>query len=176
MAVSKTTFAERMDRIHSGKTTSWTVPGEGLADYKDERSFLRKSGAKMRAKSTQQKAGLMLYALALLSGAISVIAARWLDFTFLDDAMAFATEKGVDAANLLSNVPVPTSLMLALVLSLITMIVLGLRKSTLHVQTMGFIGAAVFEADLVALAPQVYARFYPETWVVDMIANASLVT
>lgn len=174
MPVSTTTFADRLSKINSGSTTSWTVPGEGLADLRDEQRFLKKSGVKMRAKSTRKRAGLMLYLLALVSGAISVIAARWLDFKFLDDALAFAAEKGVDAASYAADVP--TSLVLAIVLSLSAMFMLGLRKSAIHVQTAGFMGAFIFEADLVALAPEVYAMFYPEDWVVDMIANAALVT
>ncbi|MDA9208471.1 hypothetical protein N9O61_06270, partial [Octadecabacter sp.] len=56
------------------------------------------------------------------------------------------------------------------------MLVLGLRKSVMPVQVAGFMGAFLFEADLVALAPQVYAWFYPPTWVADMMASATLVT
>ncbi|WP_375281619.1 hypothetical protein [Pseudooctadecabacter sp.] len=174
MAVSTTTFAERMQRIQSGKTTSWTVPGEGLATHKDERSFLSKAGVKMRTKSTQKKVGILFYLLALVSGAISVIVARWLDFKFLDDAMAFAAGKGIDLASMLTGVP--TALGLAIMLSLLAMMVLGQRKSAIHVQTAGFMGAFLFEADLVALAPDVYAMFYPPTWVADMMASATLVT
>ncbi len=174
MAISTTTFAERLDKINSGNTTSWTVPGEGLADVRDERRFLSRAGIKMRQKSTQQKAGLMLYVVALVSGAASVISARWLDFTFLDDALAFASAKGLDLASMLAGVP--TSLVLAVVLSLMAMMIFGLRKSAIHVQTAGFMGAFLFEADLVALAPEVYAKFYPESWVIDMVANATLVT
>ena len=174
MAISTTTFAQRLDKINSGNTRAWTVPGEGLAEIRDERRFLSRAGIKMRQKSTQQKASLMLYAVALISGAASVIGARWLDFRFLDDALAFANEKGVDAASMLSGVP--TSFALAVVLSVVVMLILGLRKSAIHVQTAGFLGAFLFEADLVALAPEVYAKFYPESWVVDMVANASLVT
>ncbi len=55
MAVSKTTFAQRMDKINKGQTTSWTVPGEGLATVRDERSFLKKSPIKMSKKSKQKK-------------------------------------------------------------------------------------------------------------------------
>jgi len=174
LAVSKTSFAERLDKINSGNTTSWTVPGQGLADVRDERRFLAKADVKMRAKSTQKKASITLYGLALLSGAVSVIAARWLDFTFLDDALAFAADKGVDAASLI--VDIPTSLVLAAVISLISMVILRLRKTTLHVQTAGFMGAFLFEAELVALAPQVYGRFYPDAWVADMMSSATLVT
>lgn len=174
MAVSTTTFAERMKKINSGKTTAWTVPGQGLAELRDERSFLSKANVKMRQKSTQKKAGILLYLLALVSGAISVIAARWLDFTFLDTALAIAAEKGVDAASVAADIP--TSLVLAITISGIAMLVLGLRKSVLPVQTAGFMGAFLFEADLVALAPEVYAKFYPPTWVADMLASATLVT
>ncbi len=175
MAVSKTTFAERMDRINSGKTTSWTVPGEGLAEYRDQRSFLSKSKVKMAVKSNQaRKRNPLIWVLAPVSGALSVIVARWLDFTFFDDLVAMASDAGVDMAAMLSNVP--TALVLAVVLSLISMLVLGLRKSAIHVQTAGFFGAFIFEADLVALAPDVYAMFYPPSWVADMMANATLVT
>ena len=37
-------------------------------------------------------------------------------------------------------------------------------------------GAFIFEADMVALAPEVYAMFYPPSWVADMVASATLVT
>lgn len=174
MAVSSTTFAERMNRIESGKTTAWTVPGEGLASVRDERSFLKKSGMKVAKRSTQSKRNPMIYLAAIASGAASVILARWLDFTFLDDAVAFAAEKGLDVASIVTQVP--TSLALAIVLSLVAMMLLGLRKSAIQVQTAGFMGAFLFEADLVALAPEVYAMFYPPAWVADMMANATLVT
>ncbi len=174
MAVSTTTFADRMKTINSGKTTSWTVPGEGLAELRDERSFLSKANVKMRQKSTQKKAGILLYLLALVVGAVSVIAARWLDFTFLDTATAFAAEKGFDAASVMADIP--TSLVLAVIISGFAMLILGLRKSVMPVQVAGFMGAFLFEADLVALAPQVYAWFYPPTWVADMMASATLVT
>jgi len=174
MAVSKTTFAERLDKINSGNTTSWTVPGEGLAEVRDERRFLSKANVKMRNKSTQKKTGVFLYALALVSGAASVIAARWLDFTFMDDALTFAASKGLDAGSLIAGVP--TSLVLAVVISFLAMLILRLRKTTIHVQTAGFIGAFLFEAELVALAPMFYSRIYPETWVTDMLASATLVT
>lgn len=174
MAVSKTSFAERMDRIHSGKTISWTVPGEGLASFRDERSFISKSGVKMASRSVNARRNPLIYVLAIASGAASVIVARWLDFTFSDDALAFAAEKGVDAANYLTGVP--TALVLAIALSLLAMLTLGLRKSAMHVQTAGFMGAFIFEADMVALAPDVYAMFYPPSRVADMVANATLVT
>lgn len=175
MAVSSTTFADRMNKINSGNTTSWTVPGQGLATVSDERSFLKKAPVKMLAKSTQKKRGPMMYLVALAVGAVSVIAARWIDFTYLDTAMAFASEKGVDAASLLSGVP--TALSLAVVISIMAMFVLGLRsKQTVPLQMAGFMGAMMFEADLVKLAPEVYARFYPQSWITDMVASASLLT
>lgn len=175
MAVSSTTFAQRMDKIHSGKTTSWTVPGQGLASVKDERSFLSKSGVKMRQKSTAKKRGPLMYIIALIVGAASVIAARWIDFTYLDKALAFAAEKGVDAASIIGSVP--TSLSLAVIISLVAMFVLGLRsKQTVPLQAAGFMGALMFEGDLVALAPDVYARFYPQSWIADMMASATLLT
>jgi hypothetical protein len=40
----------------------------------------------------------------------------------------------------------------------------------------GFLGALLFEGDLVALAPEVYARFYPQSWIANMMASASLLT
>lgn len=175
MAVSSTTFAQRMDKINSGKTTSWTVPGQGLATVRDERSFLSKSPLKMRKKSTQKRRSPVKYIAALVVGAGSVIAARWIDFTFFDTAMAFAAEKGVDAAAVLSGLP--TALTLAVIISLLAMFVLGLRsKQTVPLQMAGFLGAMLFEADLVALAPAVYANFYPPSWVADMVASASLLT
>ena len=175
MAVSTTTFAQRMDKINSGKTTSWTVPGHGLASTRDERSFLRKSSIKAVKKSTQKKRNPLMYVAALAVGAVSVIAARWIDFTYLDTAMAFAAEKGVDAASLIGNVP--TALSLAVIISIVAMFMLGLRsKQTVPLQMVGFIGAVLFEGDLVALAPEVYARFYPQSWITDMMASASLLT
>ena len=175
MAVSSTTFAQRMDRINSGKTTSWTVPGEGLATVRDERSFLRKSSVKMARKSTQSKRSPVKYLMALAVGAVSVMAARWIDFTYLDTAMAFAAEKGVDAAAIIGNVP--TALSLAVLISVVAMFILGLgSKQTVPLQAAGFVGAVLFEADLVALAPDVYARFYPPSWIADMMANATLLT
>lgn len=174
MAVSTTTFSERLNLIQSGKTTCWTVPGEGLADVRDERSFLRKSKVKRATRSTQKRTNPLVWLVAAVSGAVSVIVARWVDFTFLDTALAFASEKGVDAASMIGDIP--TSLVLALLLSGMAMLILGLRKSALHLQTAGFIGAFLFEADLVALAPELYAKFYPPSWVADMMASATLVT
>jgi len=175
MAASSTTFSQRMKKINAGKTTAWTVPGEGLAGLRDERRFLAKAGktAPVRKKSTQSRTSIVKYVLALLAGAISVIAARWLDFTFLDTALAFATEQGIDAANIIGDIS--TSLVLAITLGFLTMLILGLRKTAVYVQVMGFLGAFLFEADLVALAPDVYAIFYPPAWVADMLANATLV-
>lgn len=164
-----------MNKIQSGKTTSWTVPGQGLATVRDERSFYKKSPRKMAKKSTQKKRNPLMFVLALAVGAVSVIAARWIDFTYLDTALAFAAEKGVDAGSLIGNVP--TALSLAVILSVIAMFMLGLRsKQTVPLQAAGFIGAFVFEGDLVALAPEVYARFYPPSWIADMMASASLLT
>ncbi len=179
MAVSSTTFAQRMDKINSGKTTSWTVPGSGLATSSDERSFLRKvgrkSGHKVAARSTQKKRHPLMFVLALAAGAASVIAARWIDFNYLDTAMAFAAEKGLNAASIIGDVP--TALSLAVIISLIAMMVLGLRsKKAMSLQLAGFLGAMFFEGDLVKLAPEVYARFYPQSWITDMVASASLLT
>ena len=175
MAVSSTTFAQRMDKINSGKTTCWTVPGQGLAELSDERSFLKKSPIKMLKKSTQKRRNPLMYVAALIVGAVSVIAARWIDFTYFDTAMAFAAEKGVDAAAVLSGLPI--ALTLAVIISLFAMFVLGLgSKKTVPLQMAGFLGAMMFEADLVALAPTVYAKFYPPSWIADMVASASLLT
>lgn len=175
MAVSSTTFAERMNKINKGQTTSWTVPGQGLADVRDERSFLSKSGVKARLKSTQKKRNPLIYVAALFAGAGSVIAARWLDFTYLDTLLAAAAEREIDAASILSGVP--TSLGLAVLISVIAMFVLGLRsKQTVVLQLTGFLGAVMFEADLVALAPDMYAHFYPQSWIANMVANATLLT
>ena len=124
MAVSSTTFAQRMETIKSGKTTSWTVPGQGLASASDERSFLRKSGHKMAARSTHKRINPFMYLLALVAGAVSVIAARWIDFTYLDTALAYAAAKGVDGASIIGSVP--TAISLAVVMSIVAMFVLRL--------------------------------------------------
>ena len=179
MAVSTKTFAERMTKINKGQTSAWTVPGAGLAEVRDERSFLAKSskrtGAKVVRRSRQRRRNPLKYLMALAVGAGSVIAARWIDFTYLDTAMALATANGVDAAAIIGNVP--TALSLAVVISLIAMFVLGLRsKQTVPLQAAGFGAAVIFEADLVAFAPEVYARFYPQSWIADMMANATLLT
>jgi hypothetical protein len=175
MAVSSTTFAQRMETIKSGKTTSWTVPGQGLASASDERSFLRKSGHKMAARSTYKSINPFMFLLALVSGAVSVIAARWIDFTYLDTALAYAAAKGVDGASIIGSVP--TAISLAVVISIVAMFVLRLgSKQTVPLQIAGFLGALLFEGDLVVLAPEVYARFYPQSWIADMMASASLLT
>jgi hypothetical protein len=175
MAVSSTTFAQRMETIKSGKTTSWTVPGQGLASASDERSFLRKSGHKMAARSTHKRINPFMFLLALVAGAVSVIAARWIDFTYLDTALAYAAAKGVDGASIIGSVP--TAISLAVVISIVAMFVLRLAsKQTVPLQIAGFLGALLFEGDLVALAPEVYARFYPQSWIADMMASASLLT
>jgi hypothetical protein len=175
MAVSSTTFAHRMKTIKSGNTTSWTVPGQGLASVSDERSFLRKSGHKMAARSTHKRINPFMFLLALVAGAVSVIAARWIDFTYLDTALAFAAEKGVDGASIIGSVPTASSI--AVVISIVAMFVLRLgSKKTVPFQIAGFLGALLFEGDLVALAPEIYARFYPQSWIVDMMASASLLT
>lgn len=175
MAISTTTFAERMNKINSGKTTAWTVPGQGLATLRDERSFLKKSSVKMANRSTHKKRNPLMYLVALIVGAISVIAARWIDFTYLDTALAFASAKGVDAAALIGDVP--TALSLAVLISVVAMFMLGLRsKQTVPLQMAGFVGALLFESELVALAPEIYARFYPQSWISDMVASATLLT
>jgi len=175
MAVSSTTFEQRMNKINSGKTTCCTVPGQGLAEVSDERKFLSKSAIKTRTRSTQAKRSPLRYIVALMMGAGSVIAARWIDFTYFDTAMAFAAEKGLDAAAVLSGLPV--ALALAVLISVLAMFVFGLgSKKTVPLQVAGFVGTALFEADLVALAPTVYANFYPPSWVADMVASATLLT
>lgn len=176
MAISSTTFTERMNKINSGQTTSWTVPGQGLADLRDERSFQRKAGIKMRSRSThKKKRNPLIYVAALGVGAASVIAARWIDFTYLDMALAFAANQGINAAQVFANVPI--ALALAVLISVIAMFVLGLgSKKTVALQATGFLGALMFEGDLVALAPQLYAQFYPPSWIADMVATASLLT
>jgi hypothetical protein len=104
-----------------------------------------------------------------------VIAARWIDFTCLDTALAFAADKGLDVASLIGNVP--TSLSLAVVISIVAIFVLGLRsKQTVPLQAIGFLAALFFEADLVALAPEVYAQVYTLYWIAYMMASASLLT
>jgi hypothetical protein len=159
----------------SGKTTSWTVPGQGLASASDERSFLRKSGHKMAARSTHKRISPFMFLLALVAGAVSVIAARWINFTYLDTALAYAAAKGVDGASIIGSVP--TAISLAVVISIVAMFVLRLGcKQTVPLQIVGFLGALLFEGDLVVLAPEVYARFYPQSWIADMMASASLLT
>jgi len=121
------------------------------------------------------KSGYLKYLAAILVGATSVIAGRWIDFTYLDTALGFAAEKGMDAALMIANVP--TALTLAVLISVIGMFVLGLRsKQTVPLQAAGFGGAFVFEAELVAMAPTLYARFYPQSWITEMVANATLLT
>lgn len=175
MAVSSTSFSDRMKRINSGKTTSWTVPGQGMATLRDERKFLKNAPVKMRQKSTSKRRNPLLYVAAVIAGAGSVIAARWIDYTYFDTAMAFAAQKGVNIAGALSSVPVALSL--AVVISLFAMFVLGARsRRTVPLQLIGFVGAVMFESELVKLAPELYARFYPESWILDMMANATLLT
>lgn len=174
MAVSKTTFSQRMSKIESGQTTSWTVPGQGLAEVRDERRFLAKANLKMLEKSTRKKVGLILYVCALVLGAVSVVAARWIDFRFLDSLVAYAALREIDLVPFLSTVP--TAFVLALVLALLTLVALGFHKSLVPLHAAGFLGATLYEAELVALAPALYAQLYPSTWVADMIASATLVT
>lgn len=175
MAISNTTFAQRMDKINAGKTTAWTVPGEGLASVRDERSFLSKAGIKQRVRSTHARRNPLVYLMAMLAGAVSVIAARWIDFTYLDTALGFASEKGLDVYAYVADVP--TSMVIAAVLSTILLMVLGIRnKAGMGLMGTGFVGAMVFEADLVRLAPDFYARFYPQSWIADMMAQATLLT
>ncbi|MDC0115920.1 hypothetical protein OAH97_00380 [Octadecabacter sp.] len=163
-----------MKKIDSGKTTSWTVPGQGLATVRDERSFLNKSGRKLARKSTQVRRNPLRFLMAMGVGAVSVIAARWIDFTYLDTALAFAAEKGVNTASIVGSVP--TALSLAILISIMAMFVLGLRsRQTVPLQATGFLGAFLFEADLVAIAPDLYALFYPESWIANMVASATLI-
>lgn len=181
MAVSSTSFSERMDKINSGKTTSWTVPGEGLASVRDEQSFLRKcranapkkTSAKPAKRSTQKRRNPLRYVVALVAGAVSVIAARWLDYTFGGQLAEFVNGYGLDLALVTGKVPM--ALAIAAILSLVAMLCLGLRgKAGLALQATGFLGALVFEPDLVALAPDIYAYLYPPDWISSMMAQASL--
>jgi len=65
----------------------------------------------------------------------------------------------------------------AVVISIVAMFVLGLRsKQTVPLQAIGFLAALFFEADLVALAHEVYAHFYQLHWIAYMMASASLLT
>lgn len=181
MAISSTSFSERMDRINSGRTTSWTVPGEGLATVRDEKSFLRKCRVKApkmavgkpERRSTQKRRNPLRYVMALLAGAMSVIAARWLDYTYAGQVAEFVNGFGLDMMVMTEKVPM--ALAIAALLSLFAMGFLGLRgKSGLALQAMGFLGALVFEPDLVVLAPEFYAYLYPPDWISSMMAQASL--
>lgn len=181
MAVSSTTFAERMDKINSGKTTSWTVPGQGLASVRDEQSFLRKcrantpakAGSKPARRSTQKRRNPLRCIVALVAGAVSVIAARWLDYTYVGQLADLVNGYGVDLALLTEKVPM--ALAIAAILSLVAMFCLGLRgKAGLVLQATGFLGALLFEPDLVALAPEFYAYLYPPDWISSMMAQATL--
>lgn len=172
MAVSKTTFAQRMNRITSGNTTAWTVPGGGLASVRDERSFLRKAGLNRRIGSKAKRRNPLGYLVALSIGIGSVIAARWLEYTF---TQPFAELAVVNATLALILQQVPVAFLLAAVCGAVVLFGCGLRgRACLLVQATGFIGAMVFEPDLVALAPDFYAYLYPQDWIAMMVSQASL--
>lgn len=173
MAISTTTFAERLSTINAGKSTSWTVPGGGLASVRDERSFLSKARRKLVKRSTHTRRNPVLYILAAVTGAGIVIASRWLDYTYLDSLAGFASSYGVDIAVITQTVP--ASMMFVVLLSLVAMLVLRLRsKATLGLQAAGILAAMILEPELVAMAPEVYANFYPPDWINSMVAKASL--
>jgi len=158
MAVSTTTFAQRMDKINSGKTTSWTVPGQGLATTSDERSFLGKSKVKTLKRSTQKKTGPMMLVLLAVFGFISVFLGRWLDFMFTDGAIAMAADAGFDPTEYIPrDLTAPAY---ALLLGMIVTQINGLKGMAVKTMTAGFAVALFAEGQFVQMAPDLFQMVY----------------
>lgn len=168
-----TIFEERLKRIESGYTTCWTVPGEGLAEIQDERRFLSRSAVRMRAKSTQKRRFSPWFLLALPAGAISVIIGRWLVFAFQGDILRMAAQRGIDLSTAFISLPI--ALFLSALICMAASFAIGQSRARIMLLLAGFFATLKFEPDLVALAPDIYATFYPSHWVADMAATASLV-
>lgn len=163
-------FSKRINRINSGKTTHWTVPGGGLASHKQEGRIA--SGTRL---STRKPSGvlkdLVMMPLAVVAGAVAVISGRWLSYAFLgaDNPLE------VDLVELLG--PMLADLAVPLVLALFIGLILGLttvkRAAALIA---GFVVLLFYEYELVRVAPEIYAAFYPPAWVSDMLSRPSVLT
>ncbi len=163
-------FAKRINRISSGKTTHWTVPGGGLASRKQEGRIA--SGTRL---GTRKPSGVLkdmaMMPLALVVGALAVVLGRWLRFAFLGAEGPLE----VDLAEFLD--PVLADLAVPLVLALGVGLILGLNTlKRAAALTAGFVAVLYYEHELVRVAPDLYAAFYPPAWISDMLSRPSILT
>jgi len=159
-------FQARIGRITSGKTTAWTIPGEGLASLSEERHVI--AGA-LRRRSTQAdgSTGLGVSTLmALPAGAVSVMAGRWLSFNEIGPEGRIPVDLAAMTGDFLAGLVVP--LMLALALVLVFSVRTWLRAGLFLA---GFALVYLGEQDLARLMPEAYAMIYPPEMLADLHAT-----
>lgn len=102
MTAQTETFQARLTRINSGKTTSWTVPGAGIANTKSTASF-RNVTKRKNAQARRPQRGLhrlLGLCFGVLAGALGVGAVRfirWHYFGLSEEAMSADMLLAIDA-------------------------------------------------------------------------------
>lgn len=158
-------FGARLKRINAGKTTAWTVPGEGLATRGQEVRMA--SGTKLTARRAK-KGGLFALFMAPLSAALAVVAGHWVAHTYLGPE-GLVPQDYLELAG-----PFLSAHAVALVLSGLFILIFDLTtKLRLVLHLAVFATLLLNEHELVRLAPEIYSALYPADWVAEMSARPS---
>lgn len=161
-------FSARLKRINSGKTAHWTVPGEGLASHRQEARIAQNAPGKTW-KRAKAPGGILMLPIAILTGAVAVVAGRWLTFSYLGADGPL----GVDLAEMAG--PFVADIALAAALSVLFMLIFALTSKLRALLHLAAFGAVLFyEHELVRQVPDLYAMLYPPSWVAEMLAIPSV--
>lgn len=166
MATQHDAFQERLDRIVRGKTSNWTVPGEGIAKPGQEHKIaaLNVHRKVVKKKNPLGPKPLIMLPLALILGIVVVLAGDWVTLTWLtadgplgfDPVEAFGPEIG--------------SLTAAAAMSAVLAFGLQLKGLRFWVHIAGFAFAALYTAEIVQFAPALFEAYFPGAWMADMLS------
>ncbi|KPP86951.1 MAG: hypothetical protein HLUCCA08_17610 [Rhodobacteraceae bacterium HLUCCA08] len=166
MASQHDSFHSRLDRINRGKTSAWTIPGEGIAKPGQEHRIaaLNVQRRAVARKSPLGRAPLIMLPLALILGVAAVLLGEWLTLTYLtadgplglDPVEMFGPEFGRYAA--------------AALVAALACIGLHLGGARFWAHLAGFGFAVLYMPEIVQFAPDPFAEVFPRGWMSAMLS------
>lgn len=166
MASQHDSFHSRLDRIQRGKTSAWTVPGEGIAKPGQEHRIaaLNVQRRVVKKKNPLGRKPLIMLPLAFILGVAIVLFGDWVTMTWL----TADGPVGLDPIEMFG--PEAGRLTAAGVMSALTCMGLRLGGARFWVHAAGFAFAVVYTAEIVQFAPDLFAPHFPGWWMSDMLS------
>lgn len=164
-------FAERLSRINKGGANTMGQVYVGPADDTDRsrrkrtKTRMKKSERVGKSKPKKAPSKLIMWPVGLMVGLLAMLAARVLAFHFVVEGTLFGVELPEQMIGLGGQVG------LGLVLLYLLVNLVGLRGSAILAGVAGFAVMVLYEPNLMAFYPEVFAQIYSPAHVSTTLAQ-----